>query len=203
MTKKTIRFDHEIITYWVDPNDTVLDLGCGNGSLLKLLEFERSASGYGLEIDEQKIQACVENGVAVIEQNLDDAGLKNFDDQSFDKVVMSMALQAMTKPEHVLEEVLRVGKKAIITFPNFGHWSTRYYLFFRGLMPISKALPHTWYNTPNIHLCTVKDFEALCKKKGFVIQKRRVTDSQHRYNFWTKWFPNLMGELAFYCISQS
>jgi methionine biosynthesis protein MetW len=120
-------------------------------------------TGYGLEIDEDKINECVARGVNVIQQNLNE-GLDNFADNSFDNVIMTQALQAVEKPDQLLKDMLRVGKQAIITFPNFAHWKARSYLFLKGKMPVSEALPYSWYNTPNIHLCTFKDFEVLMPK---------------------------------------
>ena len=172
------------------------------GELLAYLIQDRHVKGYGLEIDEEKIAACVANGVNVIEQNLD-GKLSNFADKSFDTVVMTQALQVMQQPNKVLEEMTRIGKEAIITFPNFGHWKTRLYLSLKGMMPVSETLPYSWYDTPNIHLCTFKDFEALCEQQGYRIINRSVTDMNHNRGSWlTRRFPNLLGEIAIYRITQ-
>ncbi len=172
-----MRADLKLIEPWVRPGTHVLDLGCGDGTLLAHLHEKKNVQGYGIEIDEAQITRCIEKGVNVIEHNLDSKGLKSFADQQFDTVIMTQALQAVRQPDVMLEEMLRLGQQGIVTFPNFGYWRCRQYLLWHGKMPMSKTLPHTWYNTPNIHLCTFKDFEALCKKKGIKILNRTVVDS--------------------------
>lgn len=195
-----LRQDYKIISDWVRPNSRVLDLGCGSGRLLKHLNTEKNVSGYGLELNEDKIQACIENGVSVIEQDID-AGLKNFKNQSYDFVIMSLALQALKHPNEALEEMLRVGREAIISFPNFAHYSPRLYLALKGKMPVSKKLPYQWYETPNIHLCTVNDFEYLCKEKGYTIEDRIVISTTGSASI-AKLCPNLLAATAFYKISK-
>lgn len=201
-TTVSLRPELEIIQGWIKPGTRILDLGCGDGQLLAYLNTDRNVQGYGLEIDEEKIAACVRKGVNVIEQNLD-GDLSNFADNSFDTVIMTQALQVMQQPDKVLAEMTRIGKEAIVTFPNFGHWKTRMYLGFKGMMPVSETLPHSWYNTPNIHLCTFKDFEALCEQKQYRIINRNVTDMFHNRGSWlSRRFPNLLGEIAVYRIKQ-
>jgi methionine biosynthesis protein MetW len=148
-----LRPDLTIIQHWVKPNSQVLDLGCGEGELLSYLKAEKSVRGYGLEINPEKITHCIKNGINVIEQNLD-TGLSNFKDNSIDTVVMAQALQAVQNPDLLVDEMLRIGNQAIVTFPNFGYWRTRLYLLLKGRMPMSESLPYNWYDTPNIHLCT-------------------------------------------------
>lgn len=196
-----MRLDLRLAERWIQPQSRVLDLGCGDGELLAHLRDSFDVKGYGLEIDEEKINDCVGRGVNVIQQNLN-KGLSNFGDNSFDSVIMTQALQAVEKPDQLLNDMLRVGKQAIITFPNFAHWKTRSYLFFKGQMPVSEALPYSWYDTPNIHLCTFRDFEALCQKLDIKILNRLAVDDDQQGSFLMKYLPNLMGEVAIYRVSR-
>ena len=195
-----MRTDLELIQEWIPAGSRVLDLGCGKGDLLASLAEHKGVSGYGLEIDPDNIAACIARGVNVIEQDLD-KGLGNFASNSFDVVVMTQALQAVEYPDRVLQEMLRVGRQCIITFPNFGHWRCRWYLASRGRMPVSDFLPYTWYNTPNIHFCTFKDFEALCKEQNIQVLDRLAVDNQHRHSLGAKLWPNLLGEIGIYRVS--
>lgn len=197
-----MRADLKLIEPWVRAGTHVLDLGCGDGTLLAHLRDKKDVQGYGLEIDEAQITRCIEKGVNVIEHNLDSKGLKSFADQQFDTVIMTQALQAVRQPDIMLEEMLRLGQQGIVTFPNFGYWRCRHYLLWHGKMPMSKTLPYTWYNTPNIHLCTFKDFEALCKKKSIKILNRTVVDSQFSQSRFAMMWPNLFAEFAVYRISR-
>ena len=196
-----MRLDLRLAERWIKPNSRVLDLGCGDGELLAHLRDNFAITGYGLEIDEEKINECVARGVNVIQQNLNQ-GLANFGDNSFDSVIMTQALQAVEKPDQLLNDMLRVGKQAIITFPNFAHWKTRSYLFLKGKMPVSEALPYSWYDTPNIHLCTFKDFEVLCQQLDIKILNRLAVDDDQQGSILMKRFPNLMGEVAIYRVSR-
>lgn len=196
-----MRADLDIIQEWIPHGSRVLDLGCGSGELLEYLQQHKAVQGYGLEIDPDNIAECVGKGLNVIEQNLD-LGLANFATNSFDVVVMTQALQAVHYPDKILEEMLRVGRECIITFPNFGHWRARFYLAFRGKMPVSKFLPYTWYDTPNIHFCTFKDFEALCWQNNIHILERTVVDSRHRDRWWLRLWPNMLGEIAIYRVTR-
>ena len=197
-----MRADLKLIEPWVRPGTHVLDLGCGDGTLLAHLRDKKNVQGYGIEIDEAQITRCIEKGVNVIEHNLDSKGLKSFADQQFDTVIMTQALQAVRQPDVMLEEMLRLGQQGIVTFPNFGYWRCRQYLMLHGKMPMSKTLPYTWYNTPNIHLCTFKDFEALCKKKGIKILNKTVVDSDFSQSRFAKMWPNLFAEFAVYRITR-
>ena len=197
-----MRADLEIIQEWIPAGSRVLDLGCGDGELLAHLRDHKQVGGYGLEIDPEKIAKCIESGVNVIEQNLDE-GLGNFADNSFDMVVMTQSLQALKYPDKVLAEMLRVGKTCIITFPNFGHWRCRWYLTTKGRMPVSDFLPYTWYNTPNIHFCTFEDFERLCHAQGAKVEERLAVDHEHRHNLGSRLWPNLLGEIGIYRVSGS
>ena len=194
---KAPRHDLAVLADWIRPGSRVLDLGCGDGALLVYLRETRGVTGYGVEIDDLKVAASVRNGVSVIQQDLDQ-GLKDFADQSFDYVVLSLTLQATARPDQLLLEMLRVGREAIVTFPNFGHWHARWCVGIKGRMPVTDALPHAWYNTPNIHLCTLRDFEALCQKRQVQILERKVLDDQHRDSWLNRLSPNLFGEIALY-----
>lgn len=193
----SMRPDLQIIASWIRSGSRVLDLGCGDGTLLRHLADDRGVTGYGLEIDPDNIAACLRNRVNVLQTDLDQ-GLSGFDEDSFDYVVMSQTLQAVLYPDRLLDEMLRIGREGIVTFPNFGHWRLRAHLALKGRMPMSGALPHSWYNTPNIHLCTIKDFEALCRSKGIRILQRMVLDHTHLRRWPSHLLPNLMGEIAMY-----
>ena len=194
----TLRVDLQIISDWIPDNAHVLDLGCGNGSLLKHLQ-QRNVTGYGLEIDNSKFSECIAGGVNVIQADLDE-GLSQFGDQSFDFVILSQTLQAVKRPDFLLREIMRVGKQGIIGFPNFGHWQCRFQLGLRGKMPVSKNLPNAWFDTPNIHLCTLKDFEKLCGQYGFSVVNRSVVNHEHKDTLGIRLLPNLFGQIAVYLI---
>lgn len=196
-----MRVDFDILQQWVAPGSRVLDLGCGDGSLLKALKENHKVEGYGLEIDPRQISACIQKGVNVIEKNLDN-GLENFADKSFDTVMMTQALQVMRFPHLVLEEMLRVGKACIVTFPNFGNWRARSHLMFRGGMPVTKQLTYQWYDTPNIHFCTVSDFEALCDQMSIRILDRQMAAEQNPDRQLKGIWPNLFAETAIYHLSR-
>lgn len=195
-----MRIDLDIIENWVKPKSRVLDLGCGDGRLLKQLQENREVTGYGLENDPNQIQTCVEKGINVIEKSLD-RELSDFGDKSFDTVVMTFAIQVMKYPDVILEEMLRVGEECIVTFPNFGNLSSRSSLFFGGKMPVTKNLPHEWYNTPNIHFCTVADFETLCNEKGYRILNREMLSDGKINNLLKNVSPNLFAETAVYHLT--
>lgn len=187
------RADFEVIASWVKPGARVLDLGCGDGALLAYLRDTRNVQGYGIENDEANVIACIENGVNVIQSNLE-SGLLEVADGSFDVVILSQTLQAMRHTEKVLDEMLRVGAEAIVSFPNFGYWRHRTQIALAGRMPVSKDLPYQWHNTPNIHLCTVADFDALCADKKLQIKNRLVMHEGREQAF----LANLLGTLALY-----
>lgn len=191
-----MRIDLNEIQSWIAQGSRVLDLGCGDGTLLKFLIDHKQVEGYGLEIGAAEINACLEKGLNVVEQNLDQ-GLGNFADNSFDTVLMTQALQTLHYPHLVLDEMLRVGKECIVTFPNFGHWKARWHLAVRGRMPVSDLLPYQWYDTPNIHFCTFRDFEVLCREKNIRVIHRQVVNEKTPA-FLIGLAPNLFGETAIY-----
>ena len=197
-----MRPDLEIIQKWIEPESRVLDLGCGDGTLLTLLKEAKRVESIGLEIDAANIQQCIKNGVNVIEQNLD-KGLSNFETDSFDTVVLTQTLQALSSPDELIDEMLRIGKRGIVTFPNFGNWRSRIYLASKGRMPVSKFMPYQWYDTPNIHFCTVKDFDELCANKGIEVLTRMVVDSKHKRGWGVGILPNLFGETAIYHLTRN
>lgn len=192
-----VRYDLQIIQDWIKPDSRVLDLGCGNGELLQQLSQRRGVTGYGVELADGHITDCIRAGINVIQGDLD-LGLSEFDDDSFDYVILSMTLQASRYPDQLLKEMLRVGSQGIVSFPNFGHISTRLQLGLRGRMPVTRTLPQEWYNTSNIHLCTFTDFEELCNKIGIEIIERRALTRNNKTALGPRLLPNLLGEIALY-----
>ena len=186
----------QIISGWVQTGARVLDLGCGDGTLLKHLWQARQAPGYGIEIDDTKVIECLRNDVNVLQMDLED-GLATFADRSFDCVILSETLQAIHRQEPLLQEMLRVGREAIVSFPNFGYWRARIQIALAGHMPVSKELPYQWYDTPNVHHCTLVDFEALCAKLNFKVLERLVLTGGNPVSV----LPNLLGSLAVYRVS--
>jgi methionine biosynthesis protein MetW len=186
------RPDFAAIAGWIKMGSSVLDLGCGDGTLLRYLKDTRRTTGYGVEIADEGVLACVKNGVAVVQSDLE-RGLSGFDDGSFDYVVLSQTLQAMKNSEIIIREMLRVGREGIVTFPNFGYWKNRLEVL-RGRMPVSDNLPHQWFNTPNVRLCTVDDFEHFCSERGIRIVERKVLTNGRPVDV----LPNLLGALAVY-----
>lgn len=201
-----MRMDHQLAERWIAPGSHVLDLGCGDGELLGHLQRKLGVSGYGLEIDENKINEAIGNGLSIVEQDLNE-GLSRFANDSFDTVVMARALQAVKDPDKLLLDMLRVGREAIITFPNFAHWQNRIHLGLKGMMPVSDALPYEWYDTPNIHLCTFKDFEKLCAQHDIhIINRFAVSDSDKGHSplltTLIRQVPNLLADVAIYRVTK-
>jgi methionine biosynthesis protein MetW len=198
MTRETVtnpvqRADFDAIAGWVRPGAHVLDLGCGDGALLAYLTSRRNVTGYGVEIDDASVLACVKNGVNVIQGDLE-RGLEGFADHSFDYVILSQTLQAMKNTDRVVGEMLRVGREGIVTFPNFGYWKNRVQIALGGHMPVSDNLPYQWWDTPNVHLCTMDDFEGYCAQHGVRILERIVFAQRTPVT----WLANLRGSLAVY-----
>ncbi len=191
-----LRPDLQRLYDWIEPHSRVLDLGCGDGSLLAALKAKH-VKGYGVELDVDNVVACVSQGVEVVQADLE-PGLAEFGSRRFDTVILSQTLQAMRHTEGILTEMLRVGREAIVTFPNFGFWQNRWSIAL-GRMPVTRSIPFEWYNTPNIHWCTLVDFEALCAKHNIRILERAVTDGGHEVSLW----PNLLGSLAFYRLTRN
>lgn len=176
MTNNAIdRFDFDAIANWIAPGERVLDLGCGDGSLLGYLRGQRGIRGYGVEIAPDKVLACMANRVNVIQTNLDQ-GLVEFEDGFFDHVIMSLSLQTVKHTERLLQEMLRVGAEAVVSFPNFAYWRHRQAIL-NGRMPVSKDLPYQWYDSPNVRFFTIADFEALCRERGIVIKELKAFDN--------------------------
>lgn len=196
-----MRPDLEFIASLIHEGARVLDLGCGQGELLSHLAVAKKVTGYGVEHDPTEISACLARGVNVIEHDLNE-GLERFTDNSFDMVVMTETLQATKEPQKLVKELLRIGEECIVTFPNFAHWACRLHLLSQGTMPVAKHLPHQWFDTPNIHLCTVHDFDTLCDSLSLKVIDRFVVDAQYRSRSLCSWLPNLFGATAVYRLGR-
>ena len=198
-----MKLEYKIIVDLIDDNTRVLDVGCNDGTLMQLLKENKNVDIRGIEISKQKVQICISKGLTVIEGNAE-FDLKQFPDNSFDFVILGQTLQAFINPEIVIKELLRVGKKAIVTIPNFGHWKVRLGLLFKGTMPITETLPNNWYNTPNIHMCTIKDFFAFSKTMNFKIFKSLVliNKSVSKIDKSNLFLKNLISELGIFLIEK-
>ena len=190
-----------LIESWIEDEDKVLDLGCGDGKILAELKLKKNIAALGVEIEDKNIETCLIKGINVIEQNIDN-GLSNFTDDSFEIVIMSHTIQVLKKPEYALREITRIGSKCIVTIPNFGNWRSRLALLFTGKMPITNELPDRWNETPNIHLCTLKDFEDLCEDIEIIIEERISVNSKNEEKWYLNLWPNLLSSSAIYKISK-
>ena len=203
MKNLKMKKEFKVIADLLFDNSRVLDVGCGDGSLMSLLKKEKNIEVRGLELNQENVQQCLQKGLSVIQGNAE-TELHQFPDQSFDYVILSQTLQAFMSPENVIKDLLRVGKKVIVTIPNFGHWKVRVDLLFKGEMPITKNLPYEWYNTPNLHMCTIQDFYNFCNNKGINIfttislngpKTSKITSSNLK-------FKNLISELCIFLLEK-
>ena len=198
-----MKTEYKIISDIIDKSSRVLDVGCDDGALMEYLKQNKDVDIRGIEISKEKVQTCISKGLTVLEGNAE-LDLKQFPNKSFDYVVLGQTLQAFINPEIVINELLRVGKKAIVTIPNFGHWKVRINLLIKGTMPITKSLPNSWYNTPNIHMCTIKDFVKFSKIINFKIFKSLalINKNVSQINESNLFFKNLFSELGIFLIEK-
>ena len=201
-SKLRLKLAYTIITELIERGAKVLDLGCGHGNLLANLVNEKQVKGLGIEINQECVISSIEKGLSVIKEDID-KGLNGFENKTYDWVILNQTLQSTEKPDYVIDEMLRVGKKVVVSFPNFAYWKVRSYLFLTGHMPKSKMLPYEWYNTPNIHLLTINDFYKFCKKRKIKIEKSVfLTNDKVKKIFLTKLFSNLFAEEVIFVISR-
>ncbi|MEG6507873.1 methionine biosynthesis protein MetW [Methyloligella sp. 2.7D] len=200
---ETSRVDLVLIAGMITPGARVLDIGCGDGSLLRILSDKRGVDGRGIEISQSGVNACVAQGLSVIQGDAD-RDLVYYPNDAFDYVILSQTIQATRNPRAVLEQLLRIGRHVVVSFPNFGHWRVRTHLMFSGTMPRTPTLPDSWYDTPNIHLCTIKDFSTLCAELGARVEKAEVLNAYgYRLNFSIPFFmQNLFGEQAVFLLTR-
>src|SRR3990170_6288802 len=196
MNQSTDRIDQEIISDWISDGASVLDLGCGDGELLSLLVRKKNVQAQGIELSDQAIHQCVAAGLSVFQEDID-TGLSEYGDKSFDYVVLNQTFQQVKKPDFVLKEALRVGTKTIVGFPNFVHISARFQIFFGGKVPVTKALPYEWYDTPNLHFLSIADFKEYCKKREIKIEQAAFIGKNKKVRF----FPNLFAEIGLFLLS--
>ncbi|HEV7254230.1 MAG TPA: methionine biosynthesis protein MetW [Mesorhizobium sp.] len=197
------RVDLEVIASFVPQGARVLDVGCGTGELLERLQAEKGVDGRGVEIAQRNVNLCVARGLSVIQGDAD-SDLVFYPDKAFDAVIMSQTLQATRRPKPVLEDLLRIGERVIVSIPNFGHWRVRLSLLLRGRMPVTRDLPYSWYDTPNIHFCTIRDFVALCDEVGARVERAVALDASGSRIGWSMpwWFWNVFGQQAVFVLRQ-
>lgn len=203
-TLKSARLDHELIAEMVEPGSRVLDVGCGDGELLQLLTEQRGVDGRGVEIDRDKVNACVARGLSVIQGDAD-RDLANYPDQAFDYAILSLTIQATRNPKPVLENLLRIGRRAIVSFPNFGYWQIRTGLLWGGRMPVTHNLPDNWYESPNAHLCTIRDFADLCAHVDASVERAVAFNASGRRLpiKWSLSMQNMFGEKAVFLLKSN
>lgn len=199
--RKAIRVDLQIIADMIEPGSRVLEIGCADGALLEYLTHFKQVDGRGIELSTEGVNACISAGLSVVQGDAD-TDLANYPDAAFDYVVLSQTLQAMMAPRDVLENMLRIGKRAVVSFPNFAHWRVRGQLFFNGRMPVNETLAHQWYDTPNIHFCTIKDFVVLCREMGITVERSYALDHDgtKRGVFTSLFLANMLGEQAVFLL---
>jgi len=198
---KGLHLNYSLITKMIEGNSHILDLGCGEGELLQLLKEEKNAKCLGVDINQDNVISCLKKGLSVIQGNID-IGLQEFGDKTYDYVILNKTLQSTHNPEFVMQEMLRVGKKCVVSFPNFAYWRVRCHLFFKGQMPKSNILPFEWYDTPNIHLLTASDFFEFAKKRNIKILKSIYTTRAKVKKFpLTRFLPNLLAEEVIFVVS--
>lgn len=201
-TNEIFRYDYQIILNLVDSNSKVLDLGCGDGELLYKLKKEKNCLVRGVEISHTGLKECLAKGLSVFQGDIQE-GIKDYRDRAFDYVILSYTLQELMKPHIALQKVLRVGKKIIVSFPNFGNWKIRLYLLLKGRMPKSKILHFEWYDTPNIHLITIKDFRIYCKENNIEVLKEIPINLDKRFNeLLVNSCPNIFAQFVIYLIKK-
>jgi methionine biosynthesis protein MetW len=200
----TYRADHLLIAEMVGEGSRVLDVGCGDGSLLQLLADTKAVDGRGIEVARERVNACVARGLSVIQGDAD-SDLADYPDDAFDYAILSLTIQATLRPKEVLEQLLRIGRYAIVSFPNFGHWQVRAHLLFAGRMPVTENLPEAWYVTPNVHLCTIKDFAGLCEAVGARVERAVAFNAAgHKLGTWVPLTAhNMLGEKAVFMLTRS
>ena len=202
LKSKGLHLNYSLISEMVEEKAHILDLGCGSGELLQMLKENKNVKGLGIDINQDNVISSLKKGLSVIQGNID-IGLKEFADKSYDYVILNQTLQSTHNPEYVMNEMLRVGKKCVVSFPNFAYWRVRCHLFFKGQMPKSRMLPFEWYDTPNIHLLTVSDFFEFAKKRNIKILKSIYTTRAQVKKFpLTEFFPNLLAEEVIFVVSK-
>ena len=197
MSQPPTKIEHRVIMDWIEQGASVLDLGCGDGALIARLVEEKQVRAQGIEISEQAIHRCVARGLSVFQEDID-TGLSEYADKSFDYVILNQTFQQVKKPDFVLKEALRVGKKTIVGFPNFVYISARFQLFFGGKVPVTPSLPYEWYDTPNLHFLSIADFVEYCRKREIKIESSAFIAKNKRVRF----FPNLFGKIGLFLLSK-
>lgn len=196
MKQVPVKAEHKIILNWITKEATVLDLGCGDGELLAYLISEKQIHAQGIELSESAIHHCVAQGLSVFQQDID-TGLSEYADKAFDYVILNQTLQQVKKPDFALKEALRVGKRAIVSFPNFVQTSARFQIFFKGRVPVTRALPYEWYDTPNLHFLGITDFKNYCKKTNIRIENSAFIRKEKKIRLW----PNFFAEIGLFLLS--